>query len=146
MLSDEWMMSTISLNGHKLKVFMSFSCFLRKFLPFMKAAATASSIWALIPWGRDAILFPCRTSDHRNKQERGRQRFYRIHQVKTWMEREVEMLHSLRGKTTRKVSLPLPKLEKPSSFRGVQQVDIAVYLELCSMHMPTMCLFFFFFN
>ena len=40
-------MPTISLSGLKLKVFMSFSYFLRKFLLFMKAAARASSTWVI---------------------------------------------------------------------------------------------------
>ena len=96
-----------------------------------------------IPWGRDAILFPYKTSDHRKEQERGRQMFYMIFQVQTWMEREVEVLHSLKGKTTGNSSLPLPKLEKPSSFRDVQQADISVYLELSVLWTcpPCVCLF-----
>ena len=96
-----------------------------------------------IPWGRDAILFPYKTSDHRKEQERGRQMFYMIFQVQTWMEREVEVLRSLKGKTTGNSSLPLPKLEKPSSFREVQQADISVYLELSVLWTcpPCVCLF-----
>lgn len=46
-LSDEWMMPTISLRGFKLKVFMSLSSILRKFLLFMKAAAWAASTWTV---------------------------------------------------------------------------------------------------
>ena len=99
-----------------------------------------------IPWGRDAILFPYRTSDHRKEQERGRQKFYLIPQVQTRMEREVEVLHSLRGKTTGKGPLPLPKLEKPFSFREVQQAVISVYLELSALCTCPPCFVLFCFN
>ena len=67
--------------------------------------------------------------------------------MQTWMEREVEVLPSLRGKTTGKGPLPLPKLEKPFSFREVQQAVISVYLELSALcTCPPCFVLFCFFN
>lgn len=56
--SDEWMIHTISLRGFQQKSLMSFSCILRKFLLFVKAAAWASSIWAVEPPGLGMMSKP----------------------------------------------------------------------------------------